>query len=322
MPNYPKKPHTMPGKLRVGTGNASPDDDENILAEVSFDTSNHNNEYPRLWPIGLTAVGQQPMSERWFVQGPVNDLKVGEFSVSNSKSWAWVGTEAACSEQSDVVYLTQNLFHQLHQTCTQLNKPFVARLWIIIPNIHHGCADKERYKLFCTGRHLAYEKLGIRAPNFPAATVIGSHSGPIRMHALLCDESGTAVENPLQTSAYEYPRDYGPNSPSFSRALQSQHQFFVSGTAAIRGSDSQHPENVDAQLQDIDCNLEALCASQQLQQPWHQLAQYGRVYLRDTNLASTVRAQTNQLWGNAQSWPILHGDICREELLCEVETGL
>ena len=314
--------HAMPGNLRVLLASASPSEDEQLLAEVCFDTSRHNQQNPRHWPIGLSCLNADELVERWFVNDPVEDRVQGDFAISDSQDWAWLGAEFPVEAQSDMVGLTERLFLQLHQISTQLDKQHVARLWIIIPDIHSGAGDQERYKLFCTGRHLAYEQLGICAPHFPAATVIGSHSGPLRVHALLSSEAGQAIENPLQTAAYHYPRSYGPNSPSFSRALRLKNQFLISGTAAIRGSDSLHPDDVVAQLQDIDRNLEALCAEQKTQTNWHDEACYGRIYLRDKALIESLQNHSSKLWPVAAAWPVLHGSICREELLCEVETSL
>jgi hypothetical protein len=55
----------------------------------------------------------------------------------------------------------------------------------------------------------------------PAATCIGRFDGVRRLQVywLAAREAGLPLENPRQVSAFRYPRQYGPQSPSFSRAL-------------------------------------------------------------------------------------------------------
>ena len=59
------------------------------------------------------------------------------------------------------------------------------------------------------------------------------------------------LENPRQTSAYEYATRYGPESPKFSRAIAlscgDYATIFISGTASITGSQTQHAGDIAAQ---------------------------------------------------------------------------
>lgn len=308
----------MLGNLRVRLDDGELEHDQQILAEVCFSKLSYNPENRRQWPIGLEALPARQTKERWLVSEAVSDSELEDFHVSSTSDWSWLGRE--CADTDALAPLSEQLFLQLHRAATALQHAHVARLWVIIPHIHTGEGDAERYKQFCLGRHRAYEQLGIVAPNYPAATVIGSYSGPIRMHVLLCREAGDSVENPKQTAAYHYPREYGPRSPSFSRALRLQQHLFVSGTAAIRGSQSQNPGELLPQLQTIDENLQALCSD--FATPWHESAAYGRIYLRQAEHATAIRSESTRLWPGSIHWPVLHGDICRRELLCEVETGL
>ena len=136
----------MPGTLRVGLADAAPCEDESLLAEVRFDTSSRVPARPRCWPLGLECLNQASRREAWFVRGVVEDVDLGLLSGSNSPHWAWLGAELPCPPQADVVSLTEQLFLQLHHSSAQLNKAHVARLWLIIPQIHAGEGDQGRYK--------------------------------------------------------------------------------------------------------------------------------------------------------------------------------
>ena len=78
----------------------------------------------------------------------------------------------------------------------------------------------------------------------PAGTAVGTMSGPLKIHFLAARQPGTHVENPRQVSAYEYPRVYGPCSPSFARATLrpsiSGSHLLIAGTASVVGHVSEH----------------------------------------------------------------------------------
>jgi chorismate lyase/3-hydroxybenzoate synthase len=163
------------------------------------------------------------------------------------------------------------------------------------------------------------------------------HAAPARIAVLAARHPATPVENPAQVSAFRYPREYGPASPSFSRAsLLRTHAgdlLFVSGTAAITGHVSLHPGDAAAQLRASLANIEIVLATavgvqglfsaQPGVQPSAALlpAAQLRVYVRMPQdlpaLRSAFAAQV-QLPCSVE-W--LHADVCRRELLVEVEAA-
>ena len=62
-----------------------------------------------------------------------------------------------------------------------------------------------------------------------------------------------------KVSAYRYPRQYGPQPPSFARAMlpptATQHPLLLSGTAAVVGHASQHADALLAQIDETFLNL-------------------------------------------------------------------
>ncbi len=138
------------------------------------------------------------------------------------------------------------------------------------------------------------------------------------------------MENPRQVSAFRYPREHGPVGPSFSRATlkhwADRAQLLVSGTASIVGHESRHLDNAVAQLAELKTNLRALIGNAlSLHFPGlapEQCRPEGyKLYLRDRGLLETLRAQLPQYFAADAPLLLLEGDICRRELLVEVEAS-
>ena len=108
--------------------------------------------------------------------------------------------------------------------------------------------------LFNHGRKAAFDLLDFAPSRYPAATGVGSPAGsPLTVVVAASRVEPVALENPRQTSAYLYPRRYGPRSPAFARAMLlpdcAGATLFISGTASIVGHESQH-RGIDAQLKE------------------------------------------------------------------------
>ncbi len=188
--------------------------------------------------------------------------------------------------------------------------------------INSGTGDAERYKLFCSGRAAGFEQL--KAVSWPAATAVGrpDHDSLLQVYWLAGTHAGRPVENPRQVSAFNYPRQYGPAPPSFSRAMLVPGGLLISGTGSILGHASHHAHDLPAQLDEILRNLASLRqASGALAQLQCAPATLLKVYLRDASavgLASTylrarLPAQIQML--------VLGADICRRELVVEIDAA-
>jgi len=202
--------------------------------------------------------------------------------------------------------------------------PYLLRIWNYLGAINEGDGDDERYRRFCVGRAAAVDARFNAPP--PAATAIGTlWTGSVQVIALCAREPGIALENPRQTPAWQYPREYSPVPPGFSRGVLVGEgdglRLLASGTASIVGHVSQHPNDAAAQLRESLANLEVLLdegAARSGRCFSLGRCEALRVYLRDpadlgfvqTALAGSV-ALDRVLF--------LHGDICRRELLVELE---
>ncbi len=147
-----------------------------------------------------------------------------------------------------------------------------VRVWNYIPDIHRLSGPGiDRYMVFNAGRFEACRTwLGDFSPqsrfegHLPTASGIGHGGNDLVIDALLCEESGAAVENPRQIPSYKYARRYGPKPPCFSRATmlpataETGRRILVGGTASIVGEDSLHAESLAKQIQETLLNLASL----------------------------------------------------------------
>lgn len=200
----------------------------------------------------------------------------------------------------------------------------LLRVWHYLPQINDDENGLERYRGFNVGRHEAFVANGrsIGEESVPAASALGSDSGSLVMYFLAGKQPGKAVENPRQVSAYHYPHLFGPRSPIFVRAMSAtvggQHCFFISGTASIVGYETVHQGDVEKQAGETLLNIRAL-----LEQAPRYDASQGRmllkIYLRHTHDLEIVRAKVQDEFGAACKAVYLHSNICRSDLLLEIE---
>jgi chorismate lyase/3-hydroxybenzoate synthase len=203
----------------------------------------------------------------------------------------------------------------------------MLRIWNYLDAITLGDGDEERYRQFCLGRA---DGMGSFDPDrLPAATAIGrcDDARILQVYWLSAAEPGTPVENPRQISAYRYPRQYGPQPPSFARAMLpaagAEMPLLLSGTAAIVGHASQHEGELLAQLEETFANFDALLASARRSRP-ELPASFGagtrlKVYVRDHQDLPLVTRTLDERFGDRVPRIVLHAAVCRSELAVEID---
>jgi chorismate lyase/3-hydroxybenzoate synthase len=204
------------------------------------------------------------------------------------------------------------------------------RTWNFLAEINEGQGDEERYRQFCLGRARAFAAAQDHpsTTTYPAASAVGKKGGPHSLEVcwIAGREAGSTVENPRQVSAYDYPRQYGPAAPKFSRAMVVPGPVhLISGTASIVGHASRHEQDLDAQMRETLTNLDALLTRTRPDgRP--QSARLDRnslvkAYVRHRGDAAAVEHTLRQRLGDAVPILILAADICRSELLVEIEVA-
>ncbi|UPG94799.1 pteridine-dependent deoxygenase [Luteibacter aegosomatissinici] len=273
---------------------------------------------PRWLRVALEPLAATP-PELWTVEGEVSCGREGDLRWSRGGGWLYVAVECHEDRHGGPEEAATYAYKLLSAFVAQAPEQHVQRIWNYLGAINTGAGDDERYKQFCTGR---IEGMGdVFAQGFPAASAIGHHADPglLQVYLLATDRAGTRVENPRQVSAWQYPRQYGRTPPSFARAtlLPAEDVLAISGTAAVVGHASAHAGDLGAQLAETRRNLDALLAQGGLPEGFDGNAPL-KAYVRHPDDAAAVRAFANAHWPDAPL-VLLHGDICREELLVEID---
>jgi enamine deaminase RidA (YjgF/YER057c/UK114 family) len=204
--------------------------------------------------------------------------------------------------------------------------PHLLRIWNYLPRI--TAPDEtgtERYRRFNTGRHEAFVEARSDVGIPPAASALGTHIGQPCLYFLSAATPGIAIENPRQVSAYRYPEQYGPRSPTFSRSLLAPWDggqvFLISGTASIVGHETVHTGDVAAQTAETILNLQTLLG-EAAKHGFTSARAEGRlkIYVRHPADLPVIRALVEEAFPNAQRL-YLNADVCRPELLVEIEAA-
>lgn len=217
-------------------------------------------------------------------------------------------------------------YRRIFRLLDKQGMPHLWRVWNYLANINLETGGLERYRQFNIGRQDAFLECQRGATgNVPAACAIGLIGGSLNIAFMAGTTPAVPVENPRQVSAYNYPADYGPRSPTFSRAVlvypEAQETLFVSGTASIVGHQTVHPGDVVGQTRESMANIGAVVgeAARLCRSPAFTLAELAyRVYVRHARDFHKVRDTLKPLIGDAEV-VYLQADICRHDLLLEIE---
>ncbi len=289
------------------------------LALLGFGSGSPLPQDPRCIRVALESFDAPAPMELWQVDAPVSCGMEGALRWSAGGGWLFAAIELDERAHGGTSAAAQCAYQQLHRFVAARGTQHVLRVWNYLGAINRGEGDAERYKHFCDGR--AAGMGDFFAEGFPAATAIGHHAEVHRLqiYLLACDQPGHRVENPRQVSAWRYPRQYGRTPPSFARAmsLPAQDALAISGTAAVVGHASAHLDDLDAQLRETLTNLEALLASADMAAGFDTHSPL-KAYVRHAADAAHVREFLQQRLPGVPVL-LLHGDICRSELLVEID---
>ncbi len=219
----------------------------------------------------------------------------------------------------------------------------VIRTWLYLGDIVGPEGETQRYKELNRARTDFYKNIRFTPANpppgfnptvYPASTGIGADGRDVLMSCIALsterdDIVATPLENPLQTSAFDYSTKYGPKSPKFARAMALScgpfATIFVSGTASITESETRYLGDVEGQTRQTLDNIEALISEENLR--GHGMPGLGatmdglalvRVYIKHQEDYAKARAVCEARLGEV---PTVYAvaDVCRPELLVEIE---
>ncbi|MES2013477.1 MAG: hypothetical protein V4445_06990 [Pseudomonadota bacterium] len=221
----------------------------------------------------------------------------------------------------------ESAYRQIFALMDTQGYPYMYRFWNYMADINGVSHGLERYRQFNVGRKNAFLACGREvAEQLPAACALGLVDGALTIAFLVGRQAPVAIENPRQVSAYEYPAEYGPRTPSFSRATllcaEQDALLFISGTASIVGHQTLHPQDVLAQTRETIANLEAVIAEANRvlgQHNFNLQRMFFRVYLRHAADLAVVQNAMQHHIGGKLNVVFVQADICRQELLLEIE---
>ena len=291
---------------------------DGVLAAFGFGAHAPASDDPRWLRVSLEPLGDGP-AEVWAVDDVVTAGRDGDLSWSRGGGWLFAAVECHESAHGGAEGAALHAYSLLSAFVSGSPECHVQRIWNYLGAINDGAGDDERYKHFCTGR---IRGMGDTfAEGFPAASAIGHHADPglLQVYLLATDRPGTRIENPRQVSAWDYPRQYGRTPPSFARGtlLPAADVLAISGTAAVVGHASAHAGDLDAQLEETLRNLDTLVEAGGLPAGLDHLAPL-KAYVRHPQDAARVREFAARHLPDAPLL-VVHGDICRAELLVEID---
>ena len=226
---------------------------------------------------------------------------------------------------ADFERATAEAYGEIARQIDAAPRRYPVRFWNYIPAIHHPCgAGVDRYMIFNAGRFAAcrqwlHDPCGFER-HLPTASAVGHDGEDLFINALACDRRGAAIENPLQTPAYRYSPRYGPRPPCFARATKVGELLLVGGTASIVGEDSAGAGDLDAQLRQTLTNLRSLVGAGlgNDEDPLLRFTEL-RVYFVLPADKKKIRGEIDAAFGRLKRLEILRADLCRRELLVEIE---
>ncbi len=276
--------------------------------------------------------GAGDLCEVWLSAGPVNEGHVEgiAYRCSDDLLFGVVRQDEEPSRPGSCAPLqraSERAYRRIFDLIDALGYPSLARAWNYLADINRADQGLERYRHFNAGRQDAFLAAG-RSLNarVPAACALGVGGQPLTIAFLATHGDLVAIENPRQVSAYRYPPEYGPRSPTFSRGtlvrVAGRPVLFVSGTASIAGHQTRHPGDPAAQTGESLANLQAVleAANRVAGGPALTLSQtYLKVYLRHPEHLDAVRRVLVQALGEPLKALFLQAEICRSDLLVEIE---
>lgn len=239
------------------------------------------------------------------------------------------------SQQSiDIFTKLESIFYKHNFTIGD-----IVRQWNYIGNITGYHNNEQNYQIYNNSRTQFYQKTSWPY-GYPAATGIGAQFNGLIISCIAFKSTNNKhkriypLNNPLQIAAHSYSKEVLIGSsttslketPKFERAklinFANNIYCFISGTAAIRGEYSAHIQSPQKQTELTLDNIEYLISLKNLQYnscPETSLKICNlRVYIKNRNHYQVIRKTVEARFPLIPAI-YLFTDICREELLVEIE---
>jgi chorismate lyase/3-hydroxybenzoate synthase len=293
----------------------------------------HGVETPPSWVRELL----KAPSEAWNRVNNVLSVQFAhdaEFMLSSVKV-----VDAVSMESADFTSNTTRAYELILDSLNQLPGFSLIRVWNFIPRILDPLGQvPQRYFAFNAGRFAAYERAYATKDAFSrmvaTASGVGHFGSDLMVYGLASSNPSVPVENPRQVPAYRYSEKYGPLPPCFARATRVGTSrgtwLLVGGTASVRGEDSRHDDDLEAQTAETLVNMAALVAvaesgsceaASSIDDRNRLLGRFRhlRVYHRQREDSAFIEKRLPREFPGATTIEVSMADLCRHPLLIEIE---
>lgn len=306
--------------LRVRTGKFDGHLPDDSLCCFRFGPASSATPDPRVVPVDMLPLDAQVDCELWLGAGRAEFGAADGFNYAHDGQSLFVSLVLPPERCQNLARVTSTQYLRMDALLRRLGFPHWHRMWNYLARINEGDGDDERYRQFNSGRYAAVALRSTDSKSLPAASGVGTGGENLVLACIAGREPAMQIENPRQVPAFHYPREYGPHAPMFSRAALVRNgagtQLLISGTASIVGHRSLHTGDTAAQLAETLANFRALLTA--ADSAAH-MPESLKVYLRDGADLEPVRAELERAMPSQQSVLYLQADICRRELLLEIE---
>lgn len=298
------------------------------MAIVSFGQTPSGSFPCPVIALALPQIDGPPVAEVWTSDRPVHIQEDSGCTVAMNGTFL-IGS-IRLDEQADMPLDTTayDAYGTMLRQLRDAGYPYLWRIWNYFPRINDDQNGLERYRRFCVGRHRACaEALAEFPSSLPAATAVGTKSGPLHLVFLAGTQPATHLGNPRQLNAYDYPQHYGPRSPSFARATLTRSAreclLYLAGTASVVGHASRHAgiprEQTAETIRNIQAVLDHAAHAEGFDLIHAQRPALYKVYVRDARSLSEIRKAIMNSPLSREHFLFFQGDLCRKELLVEIE---
>lgn len=299
--------------------------DPEVFAILQYgQTTQIDQEHPGLIQIALPPIAGDELIEVWRSAHALQQAEHGPVRYQYCDQFLFGSLLIENASDKTLAQSSAEAYQQIHDALEHAGFPGLLRMWNYFPRINLEVDGLERYRAFCVGRHQALEAWHFPNEQLPAATAIGTLGEGLLIYFVASKKPGIQIENPRQVSAFHYPEQYGPKSPTFSRAtLTDWSHLYLSGTASIVGHETLHAGDSLAQLDETLANLRIVLerAHDNYALNCDSIEQLNllRLYVRDPSDASNLLEHLQQSLDSSTRVQLLQGDICRSDLLIEIE---
>ena len=327
---------TMPATalhLRKIAGDDIPDQDD-LLGLISYGALHHTPHPTALGSVPMAVIQDNGIVHTaWFCDGPFHTgqhdalhyrhnqhLLFGHMSVNETEF-------SATDDTSALQQAIMAAYVAIFITIDKLGFAHLIRCWNYLPAINDESNGLERYRQFNIGRQQAFMATSHSClDGSPASSALGTSADIVVIYFIASRTPSQTIENPRQISAGLYPTQYGPRSPTFSRAallpLTTMNILFISGTASIVGHQTMHPHDIKAQTTETLRNIDIIIAQANLAAHTSHFNIRDlslKVFIRHPHDVASVKEILHTYFGGDMNTIYLQADICRTDLLVEIE---